>query len=382
MTQANLNIFVFGLSLSSSWGNGHATTWRALLSALARRGHAITFLERDVPWYRAHRDLESPSFCALKFYTGLADLDDHASELAAADLVIVGSYVPDGIEVASWIFRHTAAPVAFYDIDTPVTLANLEEGTCSYLDTTLIRRFDAYLSFTGGPILQHLSRRFGAKRPTVLYCSVDETAYRPQKVGTRYDIAYLGTYSADRQPVLERLLLEPARARPQARFAVAGSQYPDTISWPKNVERIDHLPPDRHPDFYSATRFALNVTRADMVRYGYCPSVRIFEAAACETAIISDPWQGLDTILMPGREVLIAKTSEDILKLLDIPHDARAAIAASGRAQILAAHTSARRAIELETCVMSLALDSRRRTLSVPGGRDVATVADADVRLG
>lgn len=362
MTQdRGLNIAVFGLSLSSSWGNGHATTWRALLSAMARRGHSITFYERDVPWYRTHRDLSSPDFCTLKLYSKLAALEVHARDVGAADVVIVGSYVPDGIDVASWIFRHASAPVCFYDIDTPVTLANLEQGTCTYLNEMLIRRFDTYLSFTGGPILQDLSRRFGARRPRELYCSVDEASYRPQKVSTRYDLAYLGTYSADRQPVLERLLLEPARARPQARFAVAGSQYPDTIAWPQNVERIDHLPPDRHPAFYSSARYALNVTRADMVRAGYSPSVRIFEAAACEAAIISDDWPGLDTILIPGREVFVANTSDDVLTSLDLPDEQRRAVALAGRSRILGSHTSDQRAVEFESCLTPLVRDRRRR---------------------
>ena len=349
MSAAPMRLVVLGLSLSSSWGNGHATTYRALLKAFAGRGHDVLFLERDVPWYAQHRDLPDPDFCDLALYGDLDGLDAHRAAIAAADAVIVGSYVPDGVAAGARVLDWARGTRAFYDIDTPVTLAALEAGTCAYLAAGQIRDYDFYLSFTGGPTLRRLERAYGAPAARALYCSVDPDAYPALDRPARYDLSYLGTYSPDRQPTLERLLIEPARRAPDLRFAVAGPQYPAGIDWPANVERIEHLPPDRHPDFYAASRYTLNVTRADMVRAGWSPSVRLFEAGACGTPVISDRWDGLDTLLVPEREILLPDGPEAVLAILRGRAEAdRRSLGAAARAAILARHTAAARAEELE----------------------------------
>jgi spore maturation protein CgeB len=345
-----LDIVVLGLSLSSSWGNGHATTFRALLRSLAARGHRILFLERDVPWYAAHRDMPKPGFCRLELYPDLDALRSRWAEaVRSADAVIVGSYVPQGVAVGEWVQRTARGVTAFYDIDTPVTLAKLRHGDTEYLSPELIPGYDTYLSFTGGPTLELLMQRYGSPAARPLYCSVDAEAYRPQEVPRRWDLSYLGTYSPDRQPVLERLLLEPARRAPELRFVVAGPQYPADITWPANVERLDHVPPAEHPVFYSASRYTLNVTRADMVAAGYSPSVRLFEAAACGTPVISDLWDGIETVLHPGEEIILAQDSGTVLSALRDPDpEARDRMARAARNRILAAHTAEHRAAELE----------------------------------
>ncbi len=345
-----MRLVVLGLSLSSSWGNGHATTFRALLGAFAAREHDILFLERDVPWYGgAARDLVDPDFCRLAFYDDLAGLAAFEPEIADADAVVVGSYVPDGRAVGALVQRRARGVTAFYDIDTPVTVAALDRGACDYLAPDLIPGYDLYLSFTGGPMLDRLAREFGSPRPRALYCCVDPDRYRPGPSEPRWDLSYLGTYSDDRQPVLERLMLEPARRAPHLRFVVAGPQYPDAIAWPANVERIQHVGPDQHAAFYGSSRFTLNVTRADMVRAGWSPSVRLFEAAACGTAMISDPWEGLDAIFEPGRDILVARDADTVLgALTGMSEPDRQALGASGRARVLDAHTAAHRAAELE----------------------------------
>lgn len=355
-----LDIVILGLSLSSSWGNGHATTYRSLIKGLNRNGHRVTFLECDRPWYAAHRDLTSSDDCALIFYDEPEDLAAHRVLIRDADAVIVGSYVPEGAAVGRFVQGCARGVTAFYDIDTPVTLAALDAGTCPYLDEALIRGYDLYLSFTGGPVLDRLVRQHGAHAAHALYCSVDEEAYAPEDAAPRYDLGYLGTYSPDRQPMLERLLLEPAREAPSLSFVVAGPQYPADIAWPVNVTRVDHVPPARHPHFYSACRFTLNLTRADMVRLGFSPSVRLFEAAACGAPIISDSWAGLEQFLEPGREIAIAGTTEDVLTLLSrTGEEARLAQARAARARILSAHTARHRAAELEKYIRG-ALHQRR----------------------
>lgn len=345
-----MKLVVLGLSLSSSWGNGHATTYRALLRAFAARGHEVLFLERDVPWYAAHRDLARPDFCDLRLYGDLGALHLAWREaVETADAVIVGSYVPDGVAVGRWVQKTARGATAFYDIDTPVTLAKLATGDHEYLTPELIPGYHAYLSFTGGPTLDRLMRRYGSPAARALYCSVDAEAYRPLPEPKRWDLSYLGTYSPDRQPTLERLLLEPARRAPELRFCVAGPQYPEDIDWPANVERLDHVGPADHPAFYAASRYTLNVTRADMIDAGYSPSVRLFEAAACATPIISDIWDGLETLFEPGREIVLARGGDEVLRTLrETPKPARQAMAEGARARILAEHTAAHRAAELE----------------------------------
>jgi spore maturation protein CgeB len=266
-----------------------------------------------------------------------------------ADLLIVGSYVPDGVAVARWALATARGVTAFYDIDTPVTLEALARDACPYLSADLVRRFDLYLSFTGGPTLARLERQFGARRARALYCAVDPDQYYPGTGAPRWDLGYMGTYSADRQPVLERLLLEPARQLPESRFTVVGPQYADDIAWPANVTRRDHLAPAEHRAFYTAQRFTLNVTRAAMTAAGYSPSVRLFEAAACATPVISDAWPGLDDFFVPGQEILVADSAPEVMRLLrDLPDAARAAIGRRARERVLAAHTAGHRAAALE----------------------------------
>jgi spore maturation protein CgeB len=361
-----MKIAIFGLSITSSWGNGHATTYRALARALGARGHDVVFFERDAPWYAENRDLPAPPYCRTVLYRDVSHLAAvAASDLRTADLAIVGSYVPEGIEVGDLVQRGARGLTAFYDIDTPVTLARLASGRNEYLAARQISRYDLYLSFTGGPTLDRLQRVYGAPLARPLYCSVDPQLYYPEDRPVSWDLGYLGTYSADRQPVLDRLLLQPALLRPRGRFLVAGPQYPDGIAWPGNVTRIIHLPPGEHRVFYNTLRFTLNVTRADMIRAGYSPSVRLFEAAACGTPIVSDAWRGLDRFFSPGAEILLARNAKDVVGYLaDITDEERKAIGERARRRVLAAHTADHRALELESFAAEAGLRARERAAS------------------
>lgn len=364
-----LRIFFLGLSITSSWGNGHATTYRSLVRALSRRGHEVVFLEREAPWYSANRDAVDLPSGSVHIYHGIDELRARwLRALAGADLVIVGSYVPEGIAVAALVQSICSGIVAFYDIDTPVTLASLANGGCSYLNTELIAGFDLYLSFTGGRALQLLEQQYGARTARVLYCSVDPDRHKPSAAEPVWDLGYLGTYSADRQPALEELMCRPARLAPQRLFAVAGPLYPGAVIWPDNVERIEHVGPDRHSWFYSRQRFTLNLTRADMIRMGYSPSVRLFEAAACGVPIISDWWPGLETIFVPGKHLLVAKSSREVLSCLqDMPDRDRRQIAMRARQHVLARHTAAHRAATLEGYVEELLGNKNASPLAAVG---------------
>ena len=345
-----MRIVVLGLSITSSWGNGHATTYRALLREFARLGHRTLFLERDMPWYAENRDAPTLPYVDIGLYRDEEELKTRfAHEIGKADAVIVGSYVPNGTAIGEWVLSVASGPVAFYDIDTPVTLARLARGDCDYVSEKLIRQYSLYLSFTGGPTLRRLETDHGSPMARALYCAVDPASYYPERLPTRWALGYLGTYSADRQPTLDRLLVQPAQRWGGGRFVVAGPQYPESLAWPSNVERIHHLPPAEHRRFYNQQRFTLNVTRADMIAAGYSPSVRLFEAAACGTVIISDPWEGLDSIFALGEEILVAQSTDEVLGYLHALSPERGReIGEAARRKVLTHHTAAHRAEELQ----------------------------------
>jgi spore maturation protein CgeB len=361
-----MRIVICGLSITSSWGNGHATTYRALIKGLCHRGHEILFLERDKPWYASNRDLPTPPFGTTRLYDSIDDLNYRfRTAVRDADLVMLGSFVPDGVTVAEWILENARGVTSFYDIDTPVTLGKLRSGDREYLAPELIPEFDLYFSFTGGPTLRLLERQFGARHAVPLYCSVDPDAYFPEHGIRRWEIGYLGTYSDDRQRNLQDLMLTPAEREPEKRFVVAGSLYPDDLTWPANVERIEHLPGSAHRGFYNAQKFTLNVTRRQMIECGYSPSVRLFEAAACGVPIISDYWTGIEELLEPGREILIARTPEDSMRYLKTITDEEARrIGERGRLRILAEHTASARSLQLEDYLGSVAVQPRSHSFA------------------
>ncbi len=363
MRADRLRIVILGLTITSSWGNGHATTYRSLVRGLVQRGHSVLFLEHDKPWYAANRDLADPPFGNLALYDDVSSLEAiWGQQIASADMVIVGSYVPDGIEVGNIVNRLARGLTAFYDIDTPVTLARLADGSCDYICPRQIPRYGMYLSFTGGPTLADLEERWGAQRALPLYCTADPDLYHPRATNQpEWDLGYLGTFSTDRQPKLDEYLIKPAEEWREGRFAVAGPSYPDNVKWPANVHRIEHLPPADHVDFYTAQRFTLNVTRADMVQRGWSPSVRLFEAACCGTPIISDWWEGLDSLFKPGEEVLIVSNRHEALELLrSVPDSRRVEIGLAARARVLTYHTADVRVRELESYVRGTPMAEQR----------------------
>ena len=351
MSTRSLDIVIIGLTITSSWGNGHATTFRSLVKELDKRGHKVSFLEHDKPWYASQRDLPHPPYCKTHLYPSVEVLkQQYAETVKEADLVIVGSYVPEGIGVGEWVNKTAGGIRAFYDIDTPVTIAQVQKGSCDYLSKELIPKYNLYLSFSGGTVLDFLEREMGAQQALPLYCSVDPDLYYPEESTQReYDLGYMGTYSDDRQPPLDKLMLEAARQWQEGKFIVAGPQYPSSIEWPANVERLEHLPPAKHRHFYNQQRFTQNITRADMIRMGYSPSVRLFEAAACGTPIISDFWEGLDSFFSFGDEILVSYSAADTLQFIrEMSEKERKEIGERARTKVLNLHTAAKRAEELE----------------------------------
>lgn len=348
-----MKLVIFGLTVSSSWGNGHATLWRGLCKALAARGHDVVFFERDVPYYAMNRDLwQLPGGTLVLYPDWDENLPAARAHLADADVAMVTSYQADGLAATELVLESPAAVKAFYDLDTPVTLDALASGKeVAYLGPRGLRDFDLVLSYTGGAALRELRSRLGARRVAPLYGHVDPDVHRPVRADEDYraDLSYLGTYAEDRQAALERLFIQAARRMPEQRFLIGGAQYPQAFPWTDNLWFRKHLPPEHHPAFFGASRWTLNVTRRAMAEMGWCPSGRLFEAAACGCPVVSDEWEGLEAFFAPGEEIVIARDTDDVVRAMRMPNAERDALARRARERTLDEHTSARRAAELES---------------------------------
>ena len=346
-----MKLAIFGLSISSSWGNGHATLWRGMCRALAARGHEVHFFEKDVPYYAEHRDLISIAKAHLHLYPSWDEIRPLAeSHLRDADIGMVTSYCPDALAATDLVLS-SAKLSCFYDLDTPVTLNKLRAGEpVEYLSPRGLRDYDLVLSYTGGPALPELRSRLGAQRTVPLYGSVDPEHHHPAPPREHFlaDVCYLGTYAEERQQALEALFIEPARRIPECKFMVGGAMYPETFPWTENIFFVQHVPPAEHPAFFCSSKLTLNVTRAPMAQMGYCPSGRLFEAAACGVPILSDYWEGLDEFFEPRSEILVARNADDTIEAMRLPEQERLQIAQRARERALDCHTSGRRAIQLE----------------------------------
>jgi spore maturation protein CgeB len=346
-----MKLVIFGLTVSSSWGNGHATIWRGLCSALARAGHDVVFFEQDVSYYAAHRDLQRAATYELVLYTEWDLIRQRAwEEITSADSAIVTSYCPDAVTAAELILNSAVPVRVFYDLDTPVTLKRLRNGEkVDYVPPFGLEPFDLVLSYTGGRALDELRKSLGARNVAPLYGSVDPDLHQPVPENPHYSshLSYLGTYAPDRQAALEQLFLEPARQSPEKKFLIGGALYPAEFPWSNNVWFVRHVPPPEHPAFYCSSNLTLSVTRSAMAGMGYCPSGRLFEAAACRTPVISDYWEGLESFFEPGKEILIASHSSDITEAISLSRKELDQIACAARERVLCEHTAEHRSQEL-----------------------------------
>lgn len=359
-----MKITIFGLTLSSSWANGHATPYRAILRALHRRGARIVFFEKDVPYYAKHRDFTCCDYCDLRLYSDWDETRDRAlREARDSDVVVTASYTPEGARINDDTLQLHGPLHIFYDLDTPITLNRLASGALNYLREEQIPLFDLYLSFTGGGVLHRLEDVFGARLARPLYGCVDPDVYfrvapRPEFASA---LSYLGTYAPDRQAKLEELFCGPARRNPELPFLLAGSLYPENSNWPASVRRLEHVAPADHPALYSSSRATLNITRQEMAESGFCPSGRFFEAAACGTPILTDWWEGLDFFFDPQRDLCTVNSASDVVAALQKPDAELAQIAERARCRTLDEHTGERRAAEF----LSHCEEARRKNNSV-----------------
>jgi spore maturation protein CgeB len=349
-----MHFVIFGLSISSSWGNGHATLWRGMVNAMTKRGHTVSFYEKDVPYYATTRDgWGCPTGATLHLYKSLDEIQGKAmQDMDAADLALWTSYCPEGALVSEMVLSSRAAIRGFYDLDTPVTLRALRAGDpVEYLPPNGLGDCDLVLSYTGGRAVGELQSLLRARFVVPLYGWFAPETHRPATPVEEFRgaLSYLGTFAEDRQRAVQELFITTAGRMPQERFVLAGAQYPHDFPWQSNIYFVRHLSPTLHPAFFCSSRATLNITRSSMAEYGYCPSGRLFEAAACGVPILSDWWEGLEMFFTPGEEILRVEASDGVIQALALSDRELRNIAEAARERAMEQHTAASRIAELES---------------------------------
>jgi spore maturation protein CgeB len=348
-----VNIAFFGSSLTSAYWNGAATYYRGLLSALADRGHRVTFFEPDAYDRQRHQDLPDPPFAKVVVFD-----DDEEAALGAverargADLVVKASGVGvhDALlEAAVLDLQGEGRVVAFWDVDAPATLARLAEDADDPF-RPLVGRYDVVFTYGGGDPVVRAYEAFGARACHPIYNGVDPSTHHPVPPDGAYeaDLAFLGNRLPDRERRVEDFFLAVAERLPERRFLLGGSGWADK-PMPHNVRSLGHVYTRDHNAFNVSPTAVLNVSRESMARMGFSPATRVFEAAAAGACLVSDAWEGIETFFEPGRELLVARSGEEVAEHIErLTQEEARRIGAAARRRALAEHTYDRRALEVE----------------------------------
>ena len=362
----HLRIAFFGSSLVSAYWNGAATYYRGLIRALHERGHRVTFYEPDAFERQSHRDMEDPPWARVQIY--VPDPDSISSGLAAAlesarhaDVIVKASGVGinDALlerEVLS--LRRPGNLVVFWDVDAPATLERICNNALDPF-RALIPRYDLVFTYGGGrPVIDEY-RSYGARACVPIYNALDPMTHYPAPRNPRFEslLGFLGNRLPDREARVREFFFLPARALPEHTFMLGGNGWDESAGAPPNVRMVGHVYSNEHNAFNCTPRAVININRDSMARTGFSPPTRVFEAAGAGACLIVDAWEGIEMFLEPGREVLVARSGEEVAAQvagLDAERAARIGGAAMGR--VLAEHTYEHRAREVEATLLGAAL--------------------------
>jgi spore maturation protein CgeB len=349
-----MKIAFFGSSLVSAYWNGAATYYRGMVRALHERGHSITFFEPDAFGRQQHRDMADPPWARVVVYPAHSDPDAlRAVEQArGADLVVKASGVgvfDELLEAAVLDLQGPECRVAFWDVDAPATLDRMHANPNDPL-RMLVPRYDLVLTYGGGEPVRGAYRGLGARECVPIYNALDPTTHHPVAPDPRFeaDLAFLGNRLPDREARVDEFFLRAATLLPGRRLLLGGSGWQDK-ALPAGVDYVGHVYTADHNAFNCTPRAVLNVSRESMARYGFSPATRVFEAAGAAACLITDAWEGLEQFLEPDTEVLVAHNAQDVaqhVRRLDAA--AARAIGRAARRRVLAGHTYAHRAAQLE----------------------------------
>jgi len=351
-----MKLVLFGSSLVSAYWNGAATYYRGICKAMHARGHEIVFVEPDIYERQAHRDLvDDPPYATIRVCQNWRDLARELALARGADLVAKCSGVGGwDMELAQGVLavRQPGTHVAFWDVDAPQTLAAAaaEVACASGTFRSLIPQFDLILLYGGGAPVRAAYNRLGARRTRLIYNAVDPDEYYPVPADpTRVcDLLFMGNRLPDREQRVHDLFLAAADAAPDQHFVLGGSGWGD-VALPSNVRYVGHVPTKEHRAWNCSARLVLNINRADMAVTGFSPPTRVFEAAGCGSCVVTDAWQGIETFLTPGAEVLVAGSAAELVgHLRTTSPESAQSIGAAARRRVLREHTYSTRAAQLE----------------------------------
>lgn len=344
-----MRIAWFGSSIVSAYWNGAATYYRGLVRALHERGHHVTFLEPDAYERQQHRDLDDPPWCEVVVFA--PDRWEEALERArGADVVVKAGGV--GVldeELEAGVLELDAPTTVFWDVDAPATLARLEAAPGDAL-RALVPRYDLVLTYGGGDPVVSRYRALGARDCVPIYNGLDPDTHHPVPPDPRFrcDLAFLGNRLPDREERVEEFFLRAASLAPERRFLLGGAGWGDR-PLPPNVGTLGHVSTREHNALNATPLAVLNVSRASMAANGWSPATRVFEAAGAGACLVTDAWEGIDAFLEPGEEVLVARDGAEVAAHVEALDPERAgAIGKAARRRVLAEHTYADRAVEVE----------------------------------
>jgi spore maturation protein CgeB len=364
-----LRIAFFGSSLVSAYWNGAATYYRGMMRALYARGHHITFYEPDAFERQQHRDMPAPAYARSVVYPAQTDADVRAALAAACDADVVvkasGVGVFDALleqEVLTMQGPHNR--VVFWDVDAPATLDRVQQHPDDPF-RQCIPAYDLILTYGGGPPVVSAYQALGARDCVPIYNALDPDTHYPVPPDPRFAgaLGFLGNRMPDREARVHAFFFAPAAALPEQRFVLGGNGWGQHAPALKNVTYLGHVYTRDHNAFNCTLLAVLNINRESMARYGFSPPTRIFEAAGAAACLITDAWEGLDLFLTPGRECLVARDGAEVVDhLCALTSEQARATGQAARQRVLAEHTYAQRAAQVEALLYATSYTSQRPT--------------------
>ena len=352
-------IAFFGSSLVSAYWNGAATYYRGILKALAQRGYRISFYEPDAFGRQQNRDIAEPPYAASVVYAATREgVDAQLAEAASADIIVKASGVgvfDDYLESRVLELKRPDKLVIFWDVDAPATLDRVIHNPGDYF-APLIGRYDVVLTYGGGRPVVDAYLALGARKCKPGYNALDPETHHPTAPDSRFtaDMGFLGNRMPDREARVEEFFFKPAAMLPQNPGLLGGSGGEAKVVPLANVRVLGHVYTADHNAFNSTPTAVLNISRESMARYGFSPATRLFDAARAATSIITDNSPGIEMFLTPGEECLVANSGVEVADIVaGLDRETAVRIGESARNRILADHTYARRAAELDVLLQA-----------------------------
>jgi spore maturation protein CgeB len=352
-----MKIFVFGSSITSSYWNGAATYYRGIYKNLQRLGHEIVFAEPDIYARQQKRDVGSIGYATVRVYQTPSELEAVLDEADGANLVIKHSGVgadDEFLESAVLDLRAPWRQIAFWDVDAPATLARVHENQQDVF-RSLIPEYDFIFTYGGGKPVVERYLELGAKNCIPIYNGLDPETHHPVPASQELscDLAFVGHRLPDREKRVEQYFLAAAENAPDLRFILGGEGW-GSRKLPENVRWIGHVGTGDHNSVNCSARMVLNINRESMAEVGFSPPTRVFEAAGSGACLITDSWPGIAQFFVPGREILVAESAEEVVGYLRETNAEQAKqIGMAMRDRALRDHTYQARAGEVDRILRS-----------------------------